>query len=353
MIKEVLEKLIRKEDLEAEEMRGVVREIIAGGLKESQVAAFLVALRCKGESAGEILGGSLALREKITRVETSRRPLLDTCGTGGDGLNTFNISTVSAFVAAGAGAAVAKHGNRAVSSNCGSADLCAALGVELELTPAQLGRCLDGVGISFLYAPALHPALAHAAPARKALGLRTVFNLLGPLNNPAGADCQLLGVYDPSLTTKMGEVLLALGVKKALVVSGEDGLDEVSPAAPTRVTEIRDGGLRSYTLTPLDFGLPPIPLEQIRGQDADAEAARCLEVLQGRKGPRRGAVLLNAGAALYAAGTAEDMNEGISQAARSIDSGAALEKLQRLVAFTREQAGRPPQKTAEEDRAYA
>lgn len=354
MIKDVLEKLIRRENLTAEEARAVMRKIMEGELKDSQVAALLVALRCKEESAEEILGASQALREKIYAVKTSRHPVLDTCGTGGDGSDSFNISTVSAFAAAGAGVTVAKHGNRAVSSRCGSADLCAALGMELELYPRQLGRCLDGVGMAFLYAPVLHPALAHAAPARRALGLRTVFNLLGPLNNPAGADYQLLGVYHPSLTAKMGDVLFSLGVKKALVVSGAEGLDEVSPAGPTFVTEISGGRLRHYRIAPEDAGLSRIPLEQIRGEGtAAAEANRCLEVLRGQKGPRRDAVLLNAGAALYAAEAAADFKEGVFLAARAIDSGAAEEKLHELVAYTRKLAPEPLEKTPGEGRAYA
>lgn len=335
MIKDVLEKLIGGEDLTAEESYQVMGKIMSGELKEAQVAAYLVALRSKGETVNEILGSCRAIREHSIKISVSRTPVVDTCGTGGDAKGTFNISTVSAFVAAGAGITVAKHGNRAVSGQCGSADLCEALGIDLELSAAKLELCLNEIGLGFLYAPALHPAMAHAVPARKALGLRTIFNILGPLNNPAGAKRQLLGVYEEALTEKMATVLDALGSEHALVVVGGDGLDEITLTTNTKVTEVQNGKIRSYTIAPEDFGFSRAPLDSLLGGDKEASARLCLAVLQGEKGPQRDVVVLNAGAALYVAGAADSIREGVEMAKTSIDSGAAYEKLESLLQFSR------------------
>lgn len=334
-IKEILEKLIRSENLTVEESFGVMGKIMAGELKEAQVAAYLVALRSKGETVEEILGSCRAIREKSVKISVNKTFAVDTCGTGGDAKGSFNISTVSAFVAAGAGVAVAKHGNRAVSGSCGSADLCEALGINLELSAAELEECLNDIGLAFLYAPTLHPAMAHAVPVRKALGLRTIFNILGPLNNPAGVKRQLLGVYEAALTEKMAEVLAALGTEHALVVAGGDGLDEITLGGETKVTELRGGKIRSYLIAPEDFGFSRVTLAFLRGGDKATAARFCLAVLQGEKGPRRDVVLLNAGAALYVAGAAESIKEGVELAKKSLDSGAAYEKLSALVQYSR------------------
>jgi len=335
MIKDILEKLIAKEDLSAEEAYLVMEKIMRGELKDSQVAAYLVALRSKGETVEEILGSCRAIRQHCIRISVSRLPVVDTCGTGGDAKGTFNISTVSAFVAAGTEITVAKHGNRAVSGQCGSADLCEALGINVDLSATEVELCLNEIGVGFLYAPALHPAMAHAVPARKALGLRTIFNILGPLNNPAGASRQLLGVYEEPLTEKMAAVLDALGAEHALVVAGEDGLDEITLTAQTKITEVQKGKIKSYIIAPEDFGFRRAPSASLLGGDKEKSARLCLSVLQGEKGPPRDVVLLNAGAAIYAAGAAESIKEGIEMAKISIDSGAAYEKLRSLVQFTR------------------
>lgn len=334
MIKDVLEKLIRQEDLNCEEARQVMGKIMRGEFKEAQIAAYLVALRFKGETAHEILGSCQAIREHSIKISATKSPLVDTCGTGGDGKGTFNISTVSAFVSAGAGITVAKHGNRAVSGQCGSADLCEALGINIELSAAELELCLNETGLCFLYAPLLHPAIAHALPARKALGLRTIFNILGPLNNPAGAKRQLLGVYEAGLTEKMAVVLASLDSEHALVVAGGDGLDEITLTSETKVTEYKNGKLISYIITPEEFGFSRVPLDALRGGDAAAGSQSCLAVLQGKKGPKRDVVLLNTGAAIYVSGLAQGIRDGIELAKTSIDSGAAYEKLQALVQFS-------------------
>ncbi|MDO9534961.1 MAG: anthranilate phosphoribosyltransferase [Bacillota bacterium] len=338
-MKDILEKLIRQEDLTCEEASQVMGKIMRGEFKDAQVAAYLVALRCKGETVDEILGSCQAIREHSINISVIKTPLVDTCGTGGDGKGTFNISTVSAFVSAGAGITVAKHGNRAVSGQCGSADLCEALGINIELSAADLELCLNETGLGFLYAPLLHPAMAHALPARKALGLRTIFNILGPLNNPAGAKRQLMGVYEAGLTEKMAAVLASLSSEHALVVAGGDGLDEITLTAETMVTEVKNGKLHSYVIAPEDFGFSRVSLDSLRGGDAAEGARLCLAVMKGEKGSQRDVVLLNAGAALYVSGMAESIREGIELAITSIDSGAAYEKLQSLVQFSRCPAG--------------
>lgn len=305
--------------------------MLTGAAPVSQMAGLLVALRMKGETPDEIAGAAQALRSRAARVEVSPERLIDTCGTGGDGSHTFNISTAAAFVAAGAGARVAKHGNRAVSSRCGSADVLTALGVEVELTPLAVGACIDECGIGFLFAPLHHAAMRHVAPVRKELGLRTLFNLLGPLANPAGARRQLLGVYAPQLVPILARTLAELGCERAFVVHGAGGLDEISTSGPTLMCEVREGQVRSFELLPEDLGVTRAPLEELRGGDA-AENAKILRgVLRGEKGGRRAAVVLNAGAALAAAGVEETIEEGVRAAERSIDSGAAFDRLERLV----------------------
>jgi anthranilate phosphoribosyltransferase len=305
--------------------------MLDGSAPVSQMAALLVALRMKGETPDEIAGAAQALRSRATRVEVSLDRLIDTCGTGGDASHTFNISTASAFVAAAGGARVAKHGNRAVSSRCGSADVLTALGVEVELPPAAVAACIDECGIGFLFAPRHHAAMRHVAPVRKELGLRTLFNLLGPLANPAGARRQLLGVYAPQLVPVLAKTLADLGCDRAFVVHGYGGLDEISTAGPTVVCEVRSGVVRQFELSPEDAGVQRAPLEGLRGGDAQQNAEALRGVLRGEKGPRRAATLLNGGAALAAAGVCETIADGVRLAERAIDSGAALDRLERLV----------------------
>ncbi len=303
-------------------------------MKESQVAAYLVALRCKGESAEELLGSCRAIGQFSRKVTVGEIPVVDTCGTGGDSSGSFNISTVTAFVTAGAGVKVAKHGNRAVSSRSGSADLFEALGIEIELNPESAADCLEKTGLAFLFAPLMHPAMANVVPARKALGLRTIFNLLGPLNNPAGVKRQVIGVYDHELAEKMAQVLIAQGAEHALLVCGEDGLDEITISGRTRVMEVKPGGINTYLLNLEEYGLKRYPLQEIKSRDAGESARICLQVLNGMKGPHRDVVLINSGAALYVAGRAEDLKEGMELARKAIDSGLALEKLRFLQAYS-------------------
>jgi anthranilate phosphoribosyltransferase len=320
--------------LSREQAARAVDAMLEGTASETQMAALLVALRMKGETPDEIAGAALALRSRAERVhvaDPTRERLIDTCGTGGDGAHTFNISTTAAFVAAAGGAAVAKHGNRAVSSQCGSADVLAALGVALELTCAQVATCIEECGIGFLFAPRHHAAMRHVAPVRKALGLRTLFNLLGPLVNPAGARRQVMGVYASHLVPVVARTLAELGCDRAFVVHGEGGLDEITTAGVTRVCEVRGGAVREFSITPEELGLDRAPLESLRGGDAMTNAALLRAVLQSEPGPRRTAVLLNAGAALAASGVCDDLRDGVELAARALDSGAALDRLERLI----------------------
>ena len=344
MIQEALEKAVRDEDLTRGEAEEAMEDILTGQASESQIAGFLTALHIKGETAEEVVGFAEAMRRHATPIfpggwKHKDEPLVDTCGTGGDALGTFNVSTAAAFVTAGAGVRVAKHGNRSYTSKCGSADVLEQLGVRIDLAPDQVARSIEEVGIGFLYAPSLHTAMRHALPVRRALKIRTVFNLLGPLTNPAGASAQLVGVYDGGLTDLVARALGELGVKRALVVHGADGLDEISISGETKVAELRDGVVRSFTVAPEDFGLSRAPIEDIRGGDAKANA-QIIHKIFGRSmmvkehGARRDIVLANAAAALVAAGGAGDFLEGARMAAHSIDSGAAREKLDALVAFT-------------------
>ncbi|MHB8926603.1 MAG: anthranilate phosphoribosyltransferase [Bacillota bacterium] len=312
--------------------------MMSGQATPVQVAAFLMALRIKGETVEEITGCARVMRAKATTIVHTQPMAVDTCGTGGDGVNTFNISTTAAFVVAGAGVPVAKHGNRAASSLTGSADVLEALGVNLSLKPADVGRCIDEVGIGFIFAPALHSSMKYVAPVRKEMGLRTIFNLLGPLTNPAGVQAQVAGVFDPNMVEPLARVLGNLGCRHALVVHGLDGLDEISISGPTVVCEMIDGVVRTYQVAPCDVGLPLAPMESIRGGARDVNARITKEVLAGQKGPRRDVVLLNAAAALVAAGKAQDLKNGVRLAEESIDSGSALAALNGLRRLSNELA---------------
>jgi anthranilate phosphoribosyltransferase len=333
-IKEAIAKLLEHEDLTEAEAEVVMEQIMAGQATPAQIGGFLIALRMKGETVEEVTGCARAMRRNATPVCPQRRDLVDTCGTGGDGARTFNISTTAAFVVAGAGQAVAKHGNRSVSSGCGSADVLKALGVNIELSPEAVAACVDRVGFGFLYAPLLHPAMKHAIGPRREMGVRTIFNILGPLTNPAGAQAQLLGVYDPELTEVMAQVLGSLGCRAAFVVHSEDGLDELTTTARNRVSELKDGQVNTFTLDARELGLPRASKSDLRGGSAEENAAITRAILDGARGPRRDVVLLNAAAALVVGGAASDLGEGLAMAAESIDSGAARAKLDALVSFT-------------------
>jgi len=333
-IKEAIGKVMLGEDLSGEEAEAVMGQIMDGEATPAQIGAFLTALRLKGETVEEITGCARAMRRSAIPVRPRRRDLVDTCGTGGDRTGTFNISTTAAFVVAGAGLGVAKHGNRSVSSHCGSADLLEALGVNLELTPEQVAHCIDEVGIGFLFAPRLHPAMKHAIGPRREMGVRTIFNILGPLTNPAGATRQIMGVYDPNLTSPLAQVLGRLGGQAAFVVHGADGLDELSTTGINRVSHLRDDSVKDFCLDPAKLGLPEARLEDLRGGTANENAQITQAILAGERGPRRDVVLLNAAAALVAGGVARDFKEGLQQAAEAIDSGRAREKLEGLVAFS-------------------
>ncbi len=341
-----------RESLSRQEARAVMSEVLAGGATDVQIAALLVALHMRGETVDEIVGFAEAIRAAATPLPltrysaldvsgTERDALVDTCGTGGDASGTFNISTATALCVAGAGVRVAKHGNRSASSKCGSADVVEALGVNISLPPERIAACLEQVGIAFLFAPAMHSAMKYVHSARRELRLPTVFNLLGPLTNPANASAQVVGVYSADLVEKLAEALAMLGLRRALVVHGNDGLDEITITGPTRVAEMRDGRVRAYEVTPEEFGLDRAPLDAISGGDVRENAAIIREILDGKKSARRDVVLLNAAAALVAAGRAATMQEGIPRAAYSLDSGAARAKLDALVQFTKQAASHP------------
>ena len=331
MIQDAIQQLIAGQDLDRETATAVMDQIMSGEATDAQIGGFLVALRCKGESEDEVAGFTQVMRAKATRISGGRPPLLDTCGTGGDASGTFNISTTAAFVAAGAGCTVAKHGNRAISSQCGSADVLAELGVNIEADPARVGTCLDEAGIGFLFAQALHGAMKHAIGPRRELGTRTVFNILGPLTNPAGATRHLMGVFAPELTELQARVLRALGSERAFIVHGLDGLDEITLTGPSRVSELAAGKVRTYEIEPGDFGIERADAAALDGGDPAANAAILREVLDGGAGPRADVVLLNAAAALAAAGVAEDLAGGLEAARESIASGRARQALDRLV----------------------
>ncbi|MEK7848135.1 MAG: anthranilate phosphoribosyltransferase [Chloroflexota bacterium] len=335
MIREAIARVVERQDLTQEEAQGVMQEIMQGQATPSQIAAFITALRIKGETPEEIAGCARAMRANALRVETPYDDLVDTCGTGGDGAHTFNISTLVALVGAGGGLRVAKHGNRSVSSRCGSADLLEALGVQIDLGPEEVARCLREVGMGFLFAPRFHPAMKHAGPTRREVGIRTVFNILGPLTNPAGAPVQLLGVYSLSLTETLARVLRLLGSRRAAVVHGADGLDELSPAGTNHVTELVGGDIRSYTVDPQELGLPRAKLSDLTGGTTEENKAIAELVLGGEKGPRRDAVLLNAAMLFMAAGKVNSPGAGLKLAAEVIDSGQARRALDRLVKVSR------------------
>jgi anthranilate phosphoribosyltransferase len=319
--------------LTADHASAVLAEIMEGRAEPVQTGAFLIALRAKGETVPELVGLARTMRSLATPVATTRTDLVDTAGTGG-GPSTFNVSTTAALVAAGAGCAVAKHGNRSNTSKCGSADLLEALGVNIELDAEQVGECIDEVGFGFMFAPRHHAAMAHVVPARKALGVRTVFNFLGPLTNPAGATRQLLGVADRHFQETIAEALVGLGSVRALVVAAEDGLDELSLASPTRVIEVADGRTSEWFVEPDQFGLAPAELDAVAGGTPAQNAAAVRAVLAGESGPQRDLVLLNAAAAIYVGGLAADLGEGVAKAAETIDSGAGAAVLEQLVAAT-------------------
>jgi anthranilate phosphoribosyltransferase len=338
MFRENLNKIIQRKDLNETEMSKMIAEIFSGDITDAQIGAFMAALATKGETFEELAGAAKAMRRKARRIQNSSATIVDTCGTGGDGANTFNISTTTAFVVAGCGVTVAKHGNRSVSSQCGSADLLEALGVRIDTEPELVEEAVAEIGIGFLFAPIFHGAMRFAAKARKEVGLRSIFNMLGPLTNPAAANCQLLGVYRPELTEMFANALKLLGAKRAFVVHGHDGMDEISVCAPTRVSELKDNMIRTFDITPGQFDIKQADSGELTGGDPTKNAEITIEILKGEKSPKRDVVLLNAAAALVAAGKAEDFNAGIHLAEGSIDSGAALAKMQALVRFTQENA---------------
>jgi anthranilate phosphoribosyltransferase len=335
VIQDALGRLLDGHDLDRDEARRVMGTIMEGEATPAQIGGFLVALRLKGETADEIAGCAEAMREHVLPVRPRRDDLVDTAGTGGDGARTFNISTAAALVAAAAGAGVAKHGNRAVSSSSGSADVLEALGFSLELPPERIERSIDELGFGFLFAPTHHPAMRHAAPVRRELATRTVFNVLGPLTNPAGARAAVVGVYAPELVPTIADVLLRLGATRAFVVHGAGGVDELSPAGPNLVCEVADGEVRRREIDPLDLGVPRSAPEELRGGDPEENAKTIRDIFAGANGGRRDAVLLNAAGAIAAGGLAKDLQEGLGLAREALDSGLAGTRLEELIAFSR------------------
>lgn len=335
MIQKAISELLAGHDLGADGARAAMHEIMSGEATQAQTAGFLVALRMKGETADEIAGCAEAMRDHVIPVTPARDDLVDTAGTGGDESHTLNISTAAALVAAAAGAGVAKHGNRAVSSASGSADVLEALGFDVELPPDRIAQSIDELGFGFIFAPLHHPGFKHAAPVRRELGTRTVFNVLGPLTNPAGARAQIVGVYSVELVPVIADVLCRLGARRAFVVHGAGGIDELSPAGPNLVGEVADGAVTTRTIDPLDLGLVRCAPGDLRGGSPEENAAAIRSVFAGEAGARRDAVLLNAAGAIAAAGHAEDLAEGLELAVRTVDSGAAAERLEQLVAFSR------------------
>ncbi|MBN2437137.1 MAG: anthranilate phosphoribosyltransferase [Deltaproteobacteria bacterium] len=331
MIRESIAKVVRGENLREAEMMNVMTEVMDGEATPAQIAAFMTALRIKGETIEEVTGAARIMRLKATRIDARSSVVVDTCGTGGDGRNTFNISTTAAFVVAAAGLTVAKHGNRAVSSGCGSADVLEALGVKIDASPEVVEECLQQIGIGFLFAPRLHGAMKYAIGPRREIGIRTVFNMLGPLTNPAGATAQLIGVYDPKLTEMFAGVLKNLGTKRAFVVHGADGLDEATVTGPTRVAELNDGLVTVYDIDPVELFGGISDAADLRGADAASNARITMNILEGEDGAGRRIVVLNAALAIVAGGKSQRVSEGINVAEACIDSGAALKKLQALI----------------------
>ncbi len=345
MLGEIISKVEARENLTRREAEAAMEALLSGGTSDAQIVALLAALRAKGETVEELVGFAATMRRHAQPIFPGgvRPPgaLVDTCGTGGDALGTFNVSTAAAFVVAGAGVSVAKHGNRSINSRCGSADVLEALGINLSAVPERMGAAISQVGVGFLFAPAVHTAMKHAMAARRQLGGRTVFNLLGPLTNPAGASAQVVGVASVRLTELLAHALAELGVERAFVVHGADGMDEISLSGETHVAEVRRGTVRNSRVAPEDFGLNRAPLAELAGGDARTNAQILRTILNGERGPRRDIVVANAAAALVAAGTADDFAAGARRAEEAIDSGAALAKLVVLVAFTNDQAVRP------------
>ncbi|MCH8156924.1 MAG: anthranilate phosphoribosyltransferase [Nitrospinae bacterium] len=329
-IHDAIDRAVSKKDLKEDEMIAVMTEIMEGRIESSELGAFLTALKMKGESTSEIVGAVRVMRDKAEKLTVNADPIVDTCGTGGDGADTFNISTAAAFVVAGAGITVAKHGNKAVSSKSGSADVLKCLGVNIEADKATVEKCLEEVGIGFLFAPLMHGAMRHAAGVRKELGFRTIFNLLGPLTNPAGAHAQVIGVYDSARLEQIASVLQQLGSRHAFVVHGCDGLDEITLTGDTKVCELSKGKIKEYLVRPASFGLHTCLPEELKGGTPEENAEIMKEVLSGKKGPKRDIVLMNASAAIIAAGKADTLEDGTKIARQSIDSGAAAQKLDDL-----------------------
>jgi anthranilate phosphoribosyltransferase len=349
VIVEAIRTLVERRDLTRLEAAAAMEAIMSGGATHAQVAAFLTALRMKGETVDELVGFAEVMRLKVARVRTrgeveaaltgtDREMLIDTCGTGGDASGTFNVSTATAFVVAGTGVKVAKHGNRSVSSLCGSADVLETLGISLDLAPPKVAQCVDEVGIGFLYAPLLHTAMKHVMPARREMGIRTVFNMLGPLTNPAGANAQVIGVYARDLVEPLARVLAELGTIRAFVVHGADGLDEISTTGESWIAEVHEGVVRSGTVRPEDFGVPRASMADLSGGDRAENAEIIRRILDGEPGPKRDIVVVNAAAALVAGGKAKDFKEGVQVAAHSIDSGAAGGKLRALITLSQQLA---------------
>ena len=346
ILTEAVRALVERRDLTRIEAAAAMEAIMSGAATNAQIAAFLTALRMKGETVEELIGFAQVMRRKVVKVRahgsdvvaqtgTDREMLIDTCGTGGDASGTFNVSTATAFVVAGAGLKVAKHGNRSVSSLCGSADVVETLGVNVELAPQHVARCVDEVGIGFLYAPLLHTAMKYVMVARREMGIRTVFNMLGPLTNPAGANVQVIGVYADALCEPLARVLAELGTIRAAVVHGADGLDEISNTGESHVSEVHEGVVRSSRIRPEDFGVPRATITDLQGGDREENAQIIRQILAGEPGPRRDIVMMNASAALVMGGKARDFKEGVTLAAHSVDSGRAAGKLSALVEFSR------------------
>ncbi len=334
-IKEAINKAINKEDINKDDAYKVALDIMSGEATDAQIASLLTALRMKGETVDEITGFVKAMRDKVTKIKAPEEYLIDTCGTGGDGAGTFNISTISAIVAAGAGCKVAKHGNRSVSSNCGSADLLKQLGVNIENPPEKVEKCIEEAGVGFLFAPLLHPAMKYAIGPRREMAVRTIFNILGPLTNPAGAKRQLLGVYSKELTTPIANVLANLDSIHCMIVHGEDGLDEITTTGKTFVSELKDGEVTEYTISPEDFDMTERNPEDLKGGSPEINATITLNLLEGGTGGKRDITILNSGAAIYVAGKAESLPDGIEKAKESIDSGKALKTLKKLIEISK------------------
>ncbi|MBM4138736.1 MAG: anthranilate phosphoribosyltransferase [Nitrospira sp.] len=334
MIKDALAKLADRADLSEPEAEAVMAEIMDGVATPAQIAAYLMGLRQKGETVAEIVGSVKAMRLRAVRIQVGAKVVVDTCGTGGDGAHTFNISTTAAFVAAGAGITVAKHGNRSISSKSGSADVLTALGVKIDLPPDRVADCIDEVGIGFLFAPLYHGAMKQCAGPRQEMGIRTLLNILGPLANPAGATHQVLGVYDAGLTEILGRVLLELGAQHCLVTHGMDGLDEITVSDRTKISEGKGGVVSSYFITPEEFNVPRTLRKEVAGGLPEDNARIARDILRGRKGPKRDIICLNAAAAMVVGGKVKTLKEGFRSAQQTIDSGAAVEKLERLIAYT-------------------